>query len=161
MAHKNELSAIAVKLGAVVRETDQEFDQKITHVVTASTKKTLKVFAASVSSKFIMRPQWLLSSKEAGYFLPEESFGVRYTGSPFDGKMFYLSPSFVAENIGAKAIRSDNSRTLIESLGGGLIVKKMDTDVDYVLAGDRDTETYPNGEKLTWRTFLLKIPVPT
>ena len=62
----------------------------MTHLITPPRTRTLKTFAASLTSKWIITDyNWVLNSAEAGQFLSEATFGERYTEKPF--KVFRTS----------------------------------------------------------------------
>lgn len=59
----------------------------------------MKVLAASITAKWIMRPSWIEASRRAGRLVPEGEYGVRYGDSPFRGSKFFLTVEFIERNI--------------------------------------------------------------
>lgn len=59
----------------------------------------MKVFAASITGKWILRPSWVLESIEKGQLVPEKAHGVLYLERPFKGKSFYLTAAFASQNL--------------------------------------------------------------
>lgn len=67
---KDDIIDRVLLLGGEVR-LGEVFDSKITHVVSPPNSRTMKTLAASLTSRWIVSPQWILDSTAAGYFVDE------------------------------------------------------------------------------------------
>ena len=52
-------------------------DGRITHLVVAQERRTLKVLLAIAAGAFLLQPEWLAASLQAGAWLPEEPFWAK------------------------------------------------------------------------------------
>jgi len=80
---KDILTQKILKLGGEVVSQEKFQKNKFTHMVTPPGSKTMKSLAASLTSKWMITDiQWIHHSALAGYFLPEDDYGV---------KIYYIS----------------------------------------------------------------------
>ena len=71
--------------------SSEEFDPNVTHIIAPPTSRTLKTFAASLTSSWLITdPQWVFDSIKVGHWLAEGNYGVRFDLKPFEGKPFYV-----------------------------------------------------------------------
>lgn len=75
----------------------------------------MKVFAASITGKWILRPSWVLDSIAKGHLVPEKTHGALYLERPFKGKCFYLTSAFASQNA-RNQIDASCCRILIEKV---------------------------------------------
>ena len=150
---KHDLAEKLKSLGAVVK-MDGEFEDKITHVLTPPGCRTLKSFAASLTSKWLItNTAWVIDSFSSEKFVNESRYGERFTERPFKDKSFYLADSFMKECRSGKEFRVDNAKNLITVLGGGFIVKSINA-ADNVIRGGSDSSDYPDKNVYTWSGIL-------
>ncbi|KNC47434.1 uncharacterized protein AMSG_02452 [Thecamonas trahens ATCC 50062] len=92
------LRDVVLKLGGRVKANPQEFDAAITHVVALPGARTLKLLAAGLTGRWIMRPEWLTASAAESGFVDEAGYGARFPveDNPFRGRRLYLADAFVA-----------------------------------------------------------------
>ncbi|EFA81438.1 hypothetical protein PPL_05426 [Heterostelium album PN500] len=150
---KDEITEMAVKLGGVVRSTN-EFDRYITHVVNASFETpTMKSIAGALTNNWVVSTQWIVDSFKAGRFLSEEYYGNRTMERPLENKKIMITPPFEEK----APLTKRNIRALITNIGRGSIVDK-EKDADYILVGnDMETES---PRHLNW-LLLLYINIIT
>lgn len=68
-----------------------DFDPRITHVVSPIRTRTLKTFAASLTGKwFIYDAAWIENSAKDGSWLPENQYGETFANKPFEGRRVYI-----------------------------------------------------------------------
>lgn len=150
---KKSLADIVVRLGGEVR-VEAEFDNKITHVVTPEPNtRTMKTLAAALTYRWIISPDWLINSGEAGKFVEEGEFGVRPATKPFDGKKFFFSDEFKKE----RSVKIENTTNLID-LGKGIMVDK-ESSADFILVSDANSKVAPNPKAVSFSQFVALIPL--
>ncbi|GAM25213.1 hypothetical protein SAMD00019534_083880 [Acytostelium subglobosum LB1] len=145
-SEKAELIQKAEILGCNVRKT-HEFDRAITHVVTASTKHTMKTVSAALTHKWILSKQWILDSVKEGHIVSELEYGKKYDATPFLNKKFLVTDSFVASN----KVSKQSILSLIKSLGKGEIVEE-EQQADHILVGPEFKNI--NKQHMTWSGFI-------
>jgi len=146
---KDDIIDRVLLLGGEVR-LGEVFDSKITHVVSPPNSRTMKTLAASLTSRWIVSPQWILDSTAAGYFVDETNYGRRKNGSALEGKKFCISENFKKENHD-KNFKESNYKALIVQLGRGIIVNDT-ASADYCLVATGETKSH--GVALTWNAFF-------
>ena len=52
-------------------------DSRITHLVVGQQRRTLKVLLAIAAGAFLLQPEWLAASLQAGAWLPEQPFWAK------------------------------------------------------------------------------------
>eukprot|EP00158_Paraphelidium_tribonemae_P006542 Partr_v1_DN27875_c0_g1_i1_m22670 len=155
---KEDLVMKLKALGASVK-LDGEFEDSITHVITPPGSRTLKCFAASLTSKWIITDvKWVMDSAGAGKFLDETKYGTCYTENPFKDKSYFLADSFIKESKNGREFRVENAKNLICVIGKGTVVDNL-KDAQYVLRGSSDTTKYHGKVKYTWGEFLDLMPI--
>lgn len=91
-----------------------------------------------------------------GTFVEEEGYGIHSSESPFKGKKFYLSESFLRENE-KKESKLQNCKSLIVLFGKGDIVKDI-TVSDMVVRGAADSRWVPFSPIfLSRKTFFTRF----
>jgi hypothetical protein len=116
----------------------------------------MKVLAASITAKWIVRPSWIEASKKAGYIVPEVGHGIRHTERPFKGVAFFLTPAYVKENFGGQ-FDASCCQSLIQVLGKGRLVKDMNQ-AKYILAADSEKDGGKGPKIIHRKDFLRMIP---
>ena len=98
--------------------------------------------------RWLVTPDWLLSSERAGYFVDEQKYGSRSTNNPLKGKLFSLSA-------GIKADKQKNSvvSTLLK-LGKAKLTDDL-AHTDYILT--KDGEANDGGAKVLTFNGLLDL----
>jgi hypothetical protein len=153
---KKKLSEDIVRLHGSVR-WNSAFDPQITHLVALPNTRTMKTLIASVLGKWLVTTGWVTDSVKVGYFLPEQSYGTKFSPRPFLGKKFFISTRFRKKN---KKYRLQCCKTLI-NLGAGEIVVTV-TDADYILVTSKElqssiTSNNTKGKYLVWGEFIKLI----
>eukprot|EP01124_Arcella_intermedia_P029136 TRINITY_DN6080_c0_g3_i1.p1 TRINITY_DN6080_c0_g3~~TRINITY_DN6080_c0_g3_i1.p1 ORF type:complete len:585 (-),score=172.38 TRINITY_DN6080_c0_g3_i1:194-1765(-) len=151
---KQELKDIILSLGGDLRE-DSKFDQSITHIVCPSNTHTIKSLVGFVTGKWVVGPGWLEDSKTAKKFISPQPYGKCGKSSPFEGKTFYLSPSFLSSNP-VSSETYNNFIILLETLGGGTR-KESGKNVDFVILASTDKESpgaYGQAKLLTYSSLI-------
>jgi len=151
---KNELMKIVQVLGGeIIDEQKDEFDPKVTHVVCPPQVRTMKILAAALTQKWLVHPDWIRKSKEAGYFVDETQYGLIHRVSPFNQKTVFISQKFIdasqRANKGARAKQT-------EHLGKGSITKDIAT-ADIVLLNNNEEPPSTLATCLTWEKFIYFI----
>lgn len=137
-----------------------EFPPQLTHVVAPLGHSSLKTLAAALASKWIVPPEWIKASGEAGHWLPESEFGgVRFDGPmarPFRAKSFYPTTAYRTQHQSSPLLPTYFLPILIEKLGKGHLLKEP-TGADYILIADTEAS---NGDpkRITLDQFLAMIP---
>jgi hypothetical protein len=85
---KKKLSEDIVRLHGSVR-WNSAFDPQITHLVALPNTRTMKTLIASVLGKWLVTTGWVTDSVKVGYFLPEQSYGTKFSPRPFLGKKIF------------------------------------------------------------------------
>ena len=116
----------------------------------------MKVLAASITAKWIVRPSWIEASKRAGYIVSEVDHGVRHTERPFKGVAFFLTPAYVEENVRGQ-FDASCCQSLIQVLGKGRLVKDKSR-ADYILAADSERSGGERPKIIHRKDFLRMIP---
>jgi hypothetical protein len=166
-----ELTEKAKLLHCTVVEDGGRFDASVTHIVAPVNTRTLKTMVASLLHRWLIAPEWLLQSSEAGYLLPEYSFGQKcHRERPFESKLVLLSQGFREENATRMDLRE--LRLLVEQVGRGKVLLENRTEdynnplVDYVLVsvGEKaecpsevSAKSQPDARLLTWKEFFMFI----
>jgi len=150
---KTSLENMVEKLGGKVKN-ESEFDSSITHVICPPQSRTVKTLAAVLTNRWLVNPKWVVDSLEAGIFLGEQAYGIRSTETPFKGKKFFLTESFIKENE-KKESRVQNCKALIVVFGRGEIIKDFKK-ADYILKGSLDRAPY-SVPSMDWEEFLEMI----
>lgn len=70
---KDDLIKKVLLLNCEVRQ-EAEFDNKVTHVVTPPNTRTMKTLAAALTHRWLVTPQWVVDSADAGEILPEDKY---------------------------------------------------------------------------------------
>ncbi|OZJ03920.1 hypothetical protein BZG36_03291 [Bifiguratus adelaidae] len=154
--YREKLERIVRELNGSIYAGSDEFDLQITHVISPPRSRTLKCFAAALTSRWIIDPKWLEESHKVNEFLSEEPYGQKYTEKPFKDHAFFIAPSFKKES-GKKTWRMDNCKQLIETFGEGRLVQEA-SDADIVICAANDTSHYKSKETWDWNTFIKHIP---
>eukprot|EP01129_Flabellula_baltica_P016733 TRINITY_DN9063_c0_g1_i1.p1 TRINITY_DN9063_c0_g1~~TRINITY_DN9063_c0_g1_i1.p1 ORF type:complete len:615 (-),score=125.67 TRINITY_DN9063_c0_g1_i1:48-1892(-) len=159
LEQKQEIMKMIYKLGGKV-EADF-FDASVTHIVSPPKYRTMKCYAALITQKWVVTPDWITESFKTGSFLPCDKFGTLGTRRPYHGKKFYLSESFNSEQLMKQLpfarVQFEHILQLISSIGKGVIVDN-ETDADYILSASHDTETSTNKPTLlTIKSFLRNL----
>eukprot|EP01135_Chromosphaera_perkinsii_P002476 Nk52_evm82s223 gene=Nk52_evmTU82s223 len=162
LGFKKNLINMAKKLGVEVK-LENELEDAVSHVVAPPGCTTMKTLAASLTGRWIMRPEWIKLSKNEGNLLDEGAFGFISSYSPFSGKKVCLSEAFLKEN-SEKHFKLDNCRLLVETLGKGSLCSEIDN-ADYILCTDSEASAETAEErkkrgKVYWDEFLKLIPQP-
>ncbi|KAJ1969707.1 hypothetical protein IWQ62_000447, partial [Dispira parvispora] len=140
---KSNLIRSIESLGGRVLSDHSEFDPAVvTHVITMPGRRTLKVFAAAVSSCWIIHNQeWVKESVRRGYFIEEFSYGQRYLEQPFANKTFYMAPSFVLEHQRHSPHKLDSFKALVVNFGQGRITQTVG-EATHCIKGTNDHNRY-------------------
>eukprot|EP01127_Copromyxa_protea_P018568 TRINITY_DN586_c3_g1_i2.p1 TRINITY_DN586_c3_g1~~TRINITY_DN586_c3_g1_i2.p1 ORF type:complete len:1313 (-),score=413.97 TRINITY_DN586_c3_g1_i2:57-3995(-) len=149
---KATLTEKAVSLNARI-QSEPQFEKSITHVVSPPQSKTMKTLGAVITGRWLVPPEWILKSKEAGQFLPEEEFGRRLISAPFEGKKFFVTKEF--KNIKDAATKQGHLNTLVVELGGASIVEDAEA-ADYIIGTNQDKKLFTK-PLFTWSAFLAWI----
>ncbi|KAJ1649783.1 hypothetical protein IWQ61_009232 [Dispira simplex] len=155
---KSKLIQVIESLGGRVLPDHSEFDPAmVTHVITMPGRRTLKVFAAAVSSCWIIHDQeWVEESARRGYFVEEFPYGQRYLEKPFVNKTFYMAPSFVLEYQRSSPHKLDSFKALVVEFGQGRITQTVE-EATHCIKGANDQNRYTSTD-LVWESFLSMIP---
>lgn len=62
--------------------------------------RTIKTLAAALTCKWIVNPEWVSKSKEAGKFIDEQPFGFIRNEVILEGKKVFITPQFKSEQPG-------------------------------------------------------------
>ncbi|KAJ3091707.1 hypothetical protein HK102_013704 [Quaeritorhiza haematococci] len=139
-----------------VLSRQSNFDPKTTHVIAAPQSKTLKTYAASLTSKWLIYDyNWVFDSASAGYWLPEDKYGFLSKDKPFAGKKFYIAPSF-QNGIENNAFKMGTLKTLVTTFGEGEFVNDVE-EADIVIRGSED-QSFTNKRSADWVGFMNLIP---
>jgi len=130
-----------------------EWDNEITHVVCLPGTRTMKTFAGLVTARWIMRPDWVTESVQAGGWLPEENYGYRREVSPLAQKKFFLSHPFQSEKEEGKVAHFE----MLVQLGQASIAESQEEAHYIMITDNRSTENQEGQEELTWNEFLALI----
>lgn len=69
------------------------------HIIAPATARTLKTFAGSLCSKWLIHDyKWLTESIFVGKWLPEEAYGLKNTVEPFKDKKIFVTDLFHTES---------------------------------------------------------------
>ncbi|KAI8929337.1 hypothetical protein BC831DRAFT_302920 [Entophlyctis helioformis] len=158
-ALKKDLVAAIKKLpdATFLMGSTSNYDSRITHMIAPQGSRTLKTFAASLMSTWLIHdPNWILDSASKGVWLPETKYGFRNTVNPIQGKRFFLAPSFL-ECPKTKDFRQEYLKCLVLECSHGSFVEKAD-EADYVIRSDSDTTAFDGIPVLDWNAFIALIP---
>jgi len=151
LQRKDFLKLAVTNLGGEVR-ADIKYDETITHVVMPPNTRTIKSLVALITGKWVVSPDWLDDCHNAKKFLPSNKYGKCGKKSPFEGKTFYLSPSFTNQY----NTNSDSYKhviILLETIGHG-IRQESATGADFILVGTNSKESFENGTVFTMSSIV-------
>ncbi|KAL2913032.1 hypothetical protein HK105_207487 [Polyrhizophydium stewartii] len=158
-ALKKELAQAIKTLpdAAVLTGSTANYDPRITHMIAPPGSRTLKTFAASLMSAWLINdPRWVLDSAKHGSWLDESKYGFRFLENPIRDKRFFLAPSFMACPK-TKEFRLEYLRCLVLECSRGHLVDKIG-DADYVIRADGDQTEHGSVPNLDWNGFIALIP---
>jgi len=129
-AFQEDLADRVVVLGGELRFGEMP-DLKTTHVIAPPSNRTLKTLAVALTGHWIVSPQWILDSTDAGYFVDESPYGQRLLLNPFLGKKIYFTEEFLAESKG-KPFKDAHYKYLIVQCAKGQTTNIV-SEADFVL----------------------------
>lgn len=119
--------------------------------------RTIKTLAAALTQKWIVHPDWITQSKDAGHFIDETKHGFMNKGSPLFHKKIMFSAKFLEENQKNQQSRIKNCELLVKNYGKGSITKDLHS-ADIVLVSNNDNKNDGSGALcLTWEKFIELI----
>jgi len=112
----------------------------------------VKSICASILGRWIVTPQWILDSSEAGYFVEEQRYGTQCLSSPIFQKKIFISSEYKKENEYQKGFESNIYPLFIEKLAKGSIVNDP-KEAEFCLVSTKQQKF--NGKKnLTFTQFI-------
>ncbi|KAJ3349689.1 hypothetical protein HDU91_006362, partial [Kappamyces sp. JEL0680] len=143
-------------------EGKDQYDDKITHMISPPETKTLKTLAATLSGAWIIQdPAWVTNSLAQKKWLDETAYGFQIDPNPFRGLALYKDPSFEAvskERKGAQGWPGFVDLLWVKCSGGRLVDSAEEA--DYVMVGDesKHRDLHPQSQTLDWFKFMAMIP---
>ncbi|KAH3767133.1 condensin complex subunit 3 [Pelomyxa schiedti] len=148
-----DLAQIARSFSATPLQEDNSFKPSITHVVASAGTASIQTLCASLlGGRWVISPQWLYHSKEAGHLLPEKKYGIQTTKSAISGKKIYFTEAFKADPSYSQKLFT----TLIHLGKGELISEEQSADIILIPEGF-GTHTPPH---MTRKEFFKMIQTP-
>jgi len=161
-ARKAELASRVRSLGGETRDS-AEFDSRITHVCAPHGIRTMKTLAAGLAGRWLISPEWIDASFDAGEFLSEANYGRIHNGpGPFEGKRFFLHSSVLEAPAGGVCSK-DACYSMLKRLGKGEIVDSKN-DADFIVITSRkiaNLQELPSHKVREWSELLDLIPFAT
>ncbi|KAJ3021968.1 hypothetical protein HKX48_007346 [Thoreauomyces humboldtii] len=152
---KKKIIKLAKSLGATIMPNLKDWNSAITHLVSPSSSRTLKTFAAALTHAWIIvDPSWIHLSEQRGAWQDEMPYGFLSKATPFKDVKFYMAPSFKE----AKDYHYDYARCLL--LNGRATLVDSAEEAEVVLKDTADRTAFPT-DSMDWNAFANKIPQPT